>query len=72
MPLLVVRSNKNHKALTSYCNFCFCLGFISQLLHGRPIDVCVRCGVWAATQIIQQDGCTFPTDLQIPKEFRAV
>ncbi|KAK4002500.1 hypothetical protein OUZ56_004324 [Daphnia magna] len=47
-------------------------GFISQLLHGRPIDVCVRCGVWAATQIIQQDGCTFPTDLQIPKEFRAV
>ncbi|XP_046441512.1 adenosine kinase-like isoform X2 [Daphnia pulex] len=47
-------------------------GFISQILQGRPIDVCARCGVWAATQIIQQDGCTFPKDLQIPEEFRSV
>ncbi|XP_046650137.1 adenosine kinase-like [Daphnia pulicaria] len=47
-------------------------GFISQILQGRPIDVCARCGVWAATQIIQQDGCTFPKDLQIPEEFRSI
>jgi len=45
-------------------------GFISQLLQGRPMEICARCGIWAATQIIQQDGCSLPADLEIPDEFR--
>ena len=53
-------------------NVLFVLGFISQLLQGRPIEVCVRCGIWAATQVIQQDGCTLPANLDVPQEFRAL
>jgi len=45
-------------------------GFISQLLQGRPMEICARCGIWAATQIIQQDGCSLPADLEIPDDFR--
>ena len=46
------------------------LGFISQLVQKREIEICVRCGIWAATQIIQQDGCTLPTNLELPEDFR--
>lgn len=59
-------------SLPSFLQLLLFAGFISQILQGRSIDVCARCGVWAATQIIQQDGCTFPKDLQIPEEFCAV
>jgi len=45
-------------------------GFLSQLLQGRSMDKCVACGVWAATEIIQQDGCALPATLEIPEEFK--
>lgn len=44
-------------------------GFLSQLLQGRPMDKCISCGIWAATEIIQQDGCALPVNLEIPEEF---
>jgi len=31
-------------------------GFISQLVQGKEVDHCVRCGHWAANYIIQQSG----------------
>jgi adenosine kinase len=31
-------------------------GFISQLVQGKDVDDCVRCGHWAANYIIQQSG----------------
>ncbi|XP_049292600.1 uncharacterized protein LOC125768656 [Anopheles funestus] len=34
-------------------------GFLAQLLQGRSVDVCIKCGVWAAREIIQRSGCTF-------------
>lgn len=34
-------------------------GFLSQLLLKQPIDICIKCGIWAATKIIQRSGCTF-------------
>lgn len=34
-------------------------GFIAQLLLGKPLEVCVHCGTYAAQQIIQRHGCTF-------------
>jgi len=46
-------------------------GFLSQLLQGRSLETCISCGIWAATLIIQQDGCAFPADMVIPKEFEA-
>jgi len=35
-------------------------GFLAQYVAGRPLDVAVRCGIWAATHIIQRSGCTVP------------
>ena len=35
-------------------------GYLAQLVQGRDLDTCVRCGIWAATEIIQRSGCTMP------------
>ena len=35
-------------------------GFLAQLARGKSIKECVQCGIWAATEIIQQSGCTCP------------
>lgn len=37
----------------------FAGGFLSQYMQGKSLDVCVKCGIWAASQIIQRSGCTF-------------
>ncbi|PBC25238.1 Adenosine kinase [Apis cerana cerana] len=34
-------------------------GFLAQFVQGRSIEVCVKCGIWAATQILQRSGCTY-------------
>ncbi|CAL7941176.1 unnamed protein product [Xylocopa violacea] len=34
-------------------------GFLAQLIQGRNIEVCIKCGIWAATQIVQRSGCTY-------------
>ena len=38
------------------------LGFLGQYIRGKPIHECVDCGIWAASEVIQQQGCTFPKD----------
>lgn len=35
-------------------------GFLAQYIQGRPLETCVRCGVYAAQVVIQREGCTFP------------
>ncbi len=35
-------------------------GFLAQHVQGAPLDQAVRCGIWAATHIIQRSGCTLP------------
>lgn len=37
-------------------------GFLALLSSGKSIKDCVLCGIWAATEIIQQSGCTCPAD----------
>ncbi|KDR23079.1 hypothetical protein L798_10943, partial [Zootermopsis nevadensis] len=42
-------------------------GFLAQLVMGKPLETCIRCGIWTATEIIQRSGCTFdgpPTFLE--------
>ncbi|XP_042210242.1 adenosine kinase 2-like isoform X1 [Homarus americanus] len=39
-------------------------GFLSQLVQSKSIDACVKCGIWAATKIIQRPGCSFSPDVQ--------
>lgn len=34
-------------------------GFLAQLVQEKSLETCVRCGIWAARQIIQRSGCTF-------------
>lgn len=34
-------------------------GFLSQYIQEKPLSVCIKCGIWAARQIIQRSGCTF-------------
>uniref|UniRef100_A0A1L8E2F0 Adenosine kinase n=1 Tax=Nyssomyia neivai TaxID=330878 RepID=A0A1L8E2F0_9DIPT len=34
-------------------------GFLSQLVLNKSLDVCVKCGIWAAQKIIRNSGCTF-------------
>jgi adenosine kinase len=33
-------------------------GFLAQLAKGKSVKEAIRCGVWAATEIIQVSGCT--------------
>ncbi|CAG9858041.1 unnamed protein product [Phyllotreta striolata] len=40
----------------------FAGGFLSQYIIGKNLDVCIECGIWAATEIIQRSGCTFEGD----------
>ncbi|GMR62880.1 hypothetical protein PMAYCL1PPCAC_33075, partial [Pristionchus mayeri] len=35
-------------------------GFLSQFIQGKAVINCVRAGNYAASEIIQQHGCTFP------------
>lgn len=34
-------------------------GFLAQLVQKKSLETCVKCGIWAARQIIQRSGCTF-------------
>lgn len=34
-------------------------GFLAQLIQGKPYEVCVKCGIWTAQQVIRRHGCTF-------------
>ncbi|XP_043674934.1 adenosine kinase 2 [Vespula pensylvanica] len=34
-------------------------GFLAQLIQGKDIEICIKCGIWAATQIVQTSGCTY-------------
>lgn len=40
--------------------YIFILGFLAQYIQGKPLDVCIRCGIYAATEVIKQSGCAFP------------
>ncbi|KAG2318372.1 hypothetical protein Bca52824_011585 [Brassica carinata] len=35
-------------------------GFLSQLVHGKAIEDCVRAGCYASNVVIQRSGCTYP------------
>ncbi|XP_050308881.1 uncharacterized protein LOC126745192 [Anthonomus grandis grandis] len=37
----------------------FAGGFLSQYIQDKDLDTCVRCGIWAAREIIQRSGCSF-------------
>jgi len=44
----------------------FCGGYFAELIRGKSVEDCVKCGNWAASVVIGQPGCTFPVDLKYP------
>ena len=45
---------------TNGCGDSFVGGFLSQLVQGKPIAECIRCGNFAASTVIKHFGCTYP------------
>lgn len=37
----------------------FVAGFLAQYVQKKDLSECVKCGLWAAREIIQQQGCNF-------------
>lgn len=35
-------------------------GFLSQLIQNKSLENCIQCGIYTATEVIQQSGCVFP------------
>uniref|UniRef100_T1ITF3 Adenosine kinase n=1 Tax=Strigamia maritima TaxID=126957 RepID=T1ITF3_STRMM len=42
----------------------FAGGFLAMYVQGKPLEVCIRCGIYAASEIIQRDGCTLPAEFK--------
>jgi len=34
-------------------------GFLAQYIQKKPIELCIKCAIWAATHIIKQSGCAY-------------
>ncbi|XP_064618868.1 adenosine kinase-like isoform X2 [Lineus longissimus] len=45
---------------TNGCGDSFIGGFLSQLVQGKSIHECLKCGNYAAQTVIQHFGCTYP------------
>ncbi|XP_065157368.1 adenosine kinase-like isoform X2 [Atheta coriaria] len=55
----VVRLEEDKLVDTNGAGDAFVGGFLAQYIREQPLDVCIRCGIWTATQIIQRSGCTY-------------
>ena len=33
-------------------------GFLAQYVQKQSLDICIKCGIWAAREIIQRSGCS--------------
>jgi len=42
-------------------------GFFAQYIQNEPLAVCIASGVYAATEVIQLSGCTFPKENKFTK-----
>ncbi|XP_051154739.1 uncharacterized protein LOC127277561 [Leptopilina boulardi] len=34
-------------------------GFLAQYVQNENLETCIKCGIWAASEIIQRSGCTY-------------
>ena len=60
----VEKLNSDQIVDTNGAGDAFVGGFMAQMALGKDMATCVRCGVWAATQIIKSSGCTFPKEME--------
>jgi len=45
---------------TNGCGDAFVGGFLSMFVQGKEVDECVKAGMYAAREVIQRSGCTYP------------
>lgn len=38
----------------------FAGGFLAQYIQDKDLDICIKCGIYAATEVIKQSGCSLP------------
>lgn len=55
----VTKLDPEHIVDTNGAGDAFVGGFLAQFVQKKPLVTCIRCGIWAATKIIQRSGCTF-------------
>ncbi|XP_056632462.1 adenosine kinase-like [Diorhabda sublineata] len=55
----VPKLEKNKIVDTNCAGDAFVGGFLSQYIQDHDVEACVKCGIWAASEIIQKDGCTY-------------
>lgn len=55
----VIKLPKESLVDTNGAGDAFTGGFLAQYIQGQPLDVCVKGGIWAATEIVQRSGCTY-------------
>lgn len=37
-------------------------GFLSQFIQDKPLETCMKCAIYCATECIQRLGCAFPKE----------
>ncbi|XP_020285472.1 adenosine kinase 2 isoform X2 [Pseudomyrmex gracilis] len=55
----VVKLSEDKVVDTNGAGDAFVGGFLAQLVRRKDVETCVKCGIWAATQIVQRSGCTY-------------
>lgn len=43
-------------------------GFLAQLILGKPLEICIQCGIYTAQVVIQRHGCTFEGESNFVEE----
>jgi len=43
-------------------------GFVAMYVQNKPISTCVKCGIYAAVEIIKRSGCTYPAKQTFKEE----
>ncbi|XP_054169261.1 uncharacterized protein LOC128966435 [Oppia nitens] len=56
----IIKVSQNKVIDTNGAGDAFVGGFLAQLICDKTIDVCIKCGNYAASEVIQQSGCKFP------------
>ena len=51
---------------TNGCGDAFVGGFLAELVKGKGIDECIKCGLYASKTVIKHLGCTFPARPEYP------
>lgn len=63
----VIQLDKSKIVDTNGAGDSFVGGFLAQLAQNEPFETCIRCGVYAATEVIQLSGVVYPSTCNFKK-----